>query len=169
MKRSFPAAQLTVACITFLVLTATIMYREGRDGYQATHLLFMPRETWGVDAGRRMLHEEEHHDAVDALQPADKAVRREIVPSSAAYGSPVPQAGGPDGHLTSQSNIQGKAAIHPRAHVPSHEGNTPPLANAQLATSSGSGQFAPVEVLAFCAKVWHDDVPTPPPRAVGTM
>ncbi len=53
--------RLFVACTTFLLLTSAVMHRQDHDGYQATHLFFMPRENWEMDKGRGMLYEEEHY------------------------------------------------------------------------------------------------------------
>src|SRR5438552_3540693 len=72
-RKLFVWARVFTACVTFLLLTMTVMQRADQDGYQATHLFFMPRQSWEMDQGRGMLHEEDYYRDVDA-----QAFAREI-------------------------------------------------------------------------------------------
>jgi hypothetical protein len=57
--------RVALAVVTFLTLTLTVMHREDVDGYQATHLFFMPRKNWEMDQGRGMLYEAEYYSRID--------------------------------------------------------------------------------------------------------
>jgi hypothetical protein len=57
--------RVLLAVVTFLTLTLTVMHREDSDGYQATHLFFIPRRNWEMDQGRGMLYEPEYYSRMD--------------------------------------------------------------------------------------------------------
>ncbi|HET9492760.1 MAG TPA: hypothetical protein VFR15_00850, partial [Chloroflexia bacterium] len=54
-----------LALTTVLLLCATVLHREDHDGFQASHLFFMPRYTWEMDQGRGMLYEEAYYERMD--------------------------------------------------------------------------------------------------------
>ncbi len=68
--KAFLLARVFVAFCTLVTLTATIMHRPDHDGYQGTHLFFMPRKNWEMDEGRGMLYEEEHYRKADLYSAA---------------------------------------------------------------------------------------------------
>ena len=70
-KRAFTFLRLFLACNILVVLTMVVMQREDHDGYQGTHLFFMPRKNWEMDEGRGMLYEEEYYRDVDMELLAD--------------------------------------------------------------------------------------------------
>ena len=57
--------RVVLAVVSFLTLTLTVMHREDADGYQATHLFFMPRRHWEMDNGRGMLYEPAYYSRMD--------------------------------------------------------------------------------------------------------
>jgi hypothetical protein len=65
MNALITAVRLFTAAMLFVVLTITVLERPDHDGYQATHLVFMPRRTWEMDQGRGMLYPESHYTGVD--------------------------------------------------------------------------------------------------------
>lgn len=64
-KQLFTYLRVFTAGMTLLLLTSTVLERPDRDGYQATHLYFMPRRTWEMDYGRGMLYSEDSYSLVD--------------------------------------------------------------------------------------------------------
>jgi hypothetical protein len=54
-----------LALTTVLLLCATVLHREDHDGFQASHLFFMPRYTWEMDHGRGMMYDEAHYERID--------------------------------------------------------------------------------------------------------
>ncbi|MGA7729762.1 MAG: hypothetical protein WCD37_00670 [Chloroflexia bacterium] len=57
--------RVVLALVSFFTLTLTVMHREDADGYQATHLFFMPRRNWEMDHGRGMLYEPHYYSKLD--------------------------------------------------------------------------------------------------------
>jgi hypothetical protein len=54
-----------VAFTTVLLLCATVLHREDADGFQASHLFFMPRGSWEMDHGRGMMYEQAYYERMD--------------------------------------------------------------------------------------------------------
>jgi hypothetical protein len=59
------ALRVTLALVSFFTLTLTVMHRQDADGYQATHLFFMPRRNWEMDQARGMLYEPHYYSRMD--------------------------------------------------------------------------------------------------------
>ena len=54
-----------LALSTVLLLCATVLHRDDADGFQASHLFFMPRHTWEMDHGIGMLYEDAYYQRMD--------------------------------------------------------------------------------------------------------
>jgi hypothetical protein len=91
------------AFTTVLLLCATVLHREDADGFQASHLFFMPRRTWEMDHGRGMMYERAYYERMDMevlaeevygdYGYAERDVEREVeVPAAAEPHEPA----GPD-------------------------------------------------------------------------
>lgn len=64
--------RIFVTFTTAMLVTSTIMYRPDHDGYQGTHLFFMPRESWEMDYGRGKLYEDAYYLGMDRLALAEE-------------------------------------------------------------------------------------------------
>ncbi len=159
-------ARLFIACTTILLLTSTVMQVEDRDGYQATHLLFMPRETWEMDEARGMLHDEEYYREIDLEEFA-----ADVIGIADFRGSDLYQQAESVVNISSRGN--GNWFPHPHAgpvimrrspHSPAPPGNEVPVVQAfHLSTPNAWQPLATLEDSPF-AIAWQADVPSPPPR-----
>ena len=66
-KRFSKLLRLFMAFNILITLAATIMYRPDHDGYQGTHLFFMPRQNWDIDNHRELPFLPEEFRDVDFL------------------------------------------------------------------------------------------------------
>ena len=89
------AGRAYLALSAALFLTVTVPARPDPDGWQASHIVFMPRALWERDEDRGMLHPEAWYEAVErgptpaadadapaAAGPADAAPAPPAVPTS---------------------------------------------------------------------------------------
>jgi hypothetical protein len=163
----FIAARLFMACLTFLMLTITIMQREDPDGYQATHLFFMPRQNWEMDLGREMLFKEEYYRNVDLDALAEEMFGRpasELVNTSNERDE---QAALREYIVEHDSTLTSTHPQSPALHKPSYTS----LAGNQLPTLYTLAAIAPDSIEGFAIdqplmrpSIWQGDTPTPPPR-----
>lgn len=143
-----------------MLLTLVVPHREDHDGYQATHLYFMPRDNWEMDEGRGMLYEEEHYRRVEQLAAAKEF-----------YGEPLRAAdheelqAGQEQYEEWADEARSKGPrIKGKPHVPNLSSNEIPVAALALVGplsyltlfELNSGELSPV--------AWTPDVLTPPPR-----
>jgi hypothetical protein len=134
-NRLFKGARLFVACTTLMLLTATVMEREDQDGYQATHLFFMPRQSWEMDGGRGMLYEEEYYHRMDL-----EALTEETAQSS--HG-PV---------------------LKTTPYTPNPAGTDLPLVHAAGGFAPGRDYVYATEAPPARPHMWQGDTRSPPPR-----
>jgi len=66
-RRFSKLLRLFMAANILVTLAATIMYRPDYDGYQGTHLFFMPRQTWDIDRSPELLFVPAEYKGVDFL------------------------------------------------------------------------------------------------------
>jgi multiple sugar transport system permease protein len=135
------ALRVFMALIIFTTLTMTVMQREDHDGYQATHLFFMPRETWEMDEGRGMLYEEEHYAEVAEAESAGAGYT--------STGSSVGTTGPSVRRAPRTPNLQGN-----QIPVETMRAQPQGLTWRQLPIAQQSERYIP----------WLPEVPTPPPR-----
>ena len=166
-NRLLKGTRLFVACSTLVLLTATVLHREDHDGYQATHLFFMPRQNWEMDGGHRMLYEEEHYQKMDL-----QALAAETFGLPAGVLADTPGEGG-----YQQEHGLSPCSIPDRLFIPSHgpflEG-TPythnldepgaPVAFAASGSALGPDYLYDAEAPPVRPHVWQGDVRSPPPR-----
>jgi hypothetical protein len=87
-RRLLAITRLFVAVTTLMLLTATVWHQPDHDGYQGTHLFFMPRSNWEMDEGRGMLYDEEHYRGMDLLRNyGEGAFEREYEEEEGYYES----------------------------------------------------------------------------------
>lgn len=154
----FIGARLIVACTTLVLLTVTILQRQDGDGYQATHLFFMPRNTWEMDQGRAMLYDEEHYHEMDLRAAAAEFPGRH---TQATLLSPEErERGGLTDNAPSPS-----PALHRLPYAPGLAGNQIPLIYGLEALAPDSGRYWTLGEPAPRPTTWKGDIPSPPPRA----
>jgi hypothetical protein len=134
-RRLFLRAQVLLLCATLVLLTITVLQRPDHDGYQATHLFFVPRENWEMDFGRGMFHEKELYERMDAYQ------------SVTADGA----------------QFQGLTITH-RSPQSAQGFNGILLAFTFMLPLFASRQLSILVEATTRPDVWQDDVPSPPPR-----
>jgi hypothetical protein len=78
-----------LALTTVLLLCATVLHREDHDGFQASHLFFMPRYTWEMDHGRGMMYEEAYYERMD-LEVLAREVYGSYSPREHEYAERAP-------------------------------------------------------------------------------
>lgn len=172
-SKLFIAARLFVACTTFMLLTITVMQREDHDGYQATHLFFMPRENWEMDEGREMLYEEEYYTRMDLPAVAKDAYGQPDVESVGAryereHGSSFAERNYSQDSAHSGSGHTHGAALHRAPHMPGFEGNELPLVFTLAAITPDSNESFAGGGPLMNSSIWQGDVPSPPPRKYST-
>lgn len=140
-----------LACATFLLLTVTVMQRGDHDGYQATHLFFMPRSTWEMDAGRGMLYSEDHYATSD-LRDLTGLSDPDMAPSDAGAEA--------DRHPVPGPTVRRSTA------VPDPSGNEIPVAATLDGPAPAGGLVSVGEPQIVAPHSRQDDPPTPPPRAL---
>ena len=143
VRRLFLTARIFLICATLVLLTITVLQRPDHDGYQSTHLFFMPRETWEMDFGRGMLHTKEHYRQMDVYQTV-----AELHGPQKANGVHLQ---GPTVTRTPTESAHGVNGIF--------------LAFVAIAFLSPSKQTSIFEEVAIRPDTWKDDVPSPPPRS----
>lgn len=143
-----------MALSTFLLLTVTVLQTDDRDGYQATHLFFMPRDNWEMDLGQGMLFDEEHYQAVDL-----EIVREE------AYGPEGDIDAGSAGVLTGISTPRHGSFLKRTPSAPGQAGSEVPVTQLSQASPLDRLVEHPVVSDAPCIyDPWLGDTPSPPPR-----
>ena len=157
--RLFIGARLVVACTTLVLLTITVLQRQDGDGYQATHLFFMPRNTWEMDQGREMLYEEEHYRDMDWQALAGELYSRPTA------GTPASPDEGERNGLTDKAQSQ-SPAFHKLPYVPGLAGNHLPLIYSLEALVPDSGRYSAIGAPVPRPTTWKGDIPSPPPRAL---
>ncbi|MDQ6741125.1 MAG: hypothetical protein M3021_12405 [Actinomycetota bacterium] len=150
-KRTGSALHGLLAYTTFLLLTVTVMQRGDHDGYQATHLFFMPRSTWEMDAGRGMLYSEDHY------APSDL---RDLTGLSDPDTASSDAGAGADRHLVPGPTVRRSTA------VPDPSGNEIPVAATLDGPAPADGLVSVVEPRVIALHSQQDDPPTPPPRTL---
>jgi hypothetical protein len=75
-KRLEAPVRIFLALTTLLLLSATVLHRDDADGFQASHLFFMPRHTWEMDHGRGMMYEEAYYERMDLEVLAEEVYGR---------------------------------------------------------------------------------------------
>jgi hypothetical protein len=160
--------QVFTTCATFLLLTATVMQRADDDGFQATHLFFMPRRAWEMDEGRGMLHEEEYYREIDERVTLEEIYgfdaefleqieeRQEYKEEAALAGSSRPEQDA----LENSHKMQVRRTPRPR---PFPSRGMPALALME-AYCRVTVQVVALEQPPVSQTSWHPDVPSPPPR-----
>ncbi|HYP40766.1 MAG TPA: hypothetical protein VEX13_10445 [Chloroflexia bacterium] len=182
-KRLNGAARIFTACITVMLLGATVMYRADHDGYQGTHLFFMPRKNWEMDFGRGMLYEEEHYRGMDLRAIAEEVYGKEIAGEMEEESAKREQDHyearyeeydeyeeyeeyeeyGEHDTWADYSNHDGPI-LRRMPHAPNLDGNTIPLAGLLSSLLANYGQPFSVRDTVDRPHNWLDDPPTPPPR-----
>lgn len=164
VRFSLVVVRLFMACTTFLLLTITVLQTEDPDGYQATHLFFMPRSTWEMDGGVAMLYAREQSKQAEPGQlgawSAGPAVDQGERTAAVVSGPPV--------SVTSYSYGR-YGQLSPRIQESSSPNNAwgnqvfvsysieiPPPVSVHYDVDSGA---SPVP------GTWRADIPTPPPRS----
>jgi hypothetical protein len=168
----FIFARLFTACAALLLLTATVLERNDPDGYQATHLFFMPRQNWEMDLGLGMLHDPDYYTAMDRQALA--------VEDTDATFTPAPQS---SPNLTSGQTATYYLLAERSFTSPNPErvtvsragvfanlaGNTIPLEQTGADYSWELGQVFLLLFVALSLTIWLGDIPTPPPRRLPMM
>lgn len=164
------AARGFIAAATLILLTATVMYQPDRDGYQGTHLFFMPRESWEMDAGRGMLHGPDYYEAIDAeianeerYGESSKSAEYEYrdYAEQVKHESALVTTGGAD----SQQDQAGARSVIGKDHNSYRDSSNAIhvlLTASAPQTATGGLHRLPVIIGHPCA--WSPDVPSPPPR-----
>lgn len=172
--KAFLLARVFVACCTLVTLTATIMHRPDHDGYQGTHLFFMPRKNWEMDEGRGMLYEEEHYRRADlytaaaelygeeALEDFEGELDREREEEYKEYEEEYAKYR-EDYNDSGSGEIAGPA-FRKMPHQPNLSGNEIPLAYGLVIKIPDSEQYLEIERRPIRPTVWRGKTPTPPPR-----
>jgi len=143
------------------------MQRQDRDGYQATHLFFMPRETWEMDEGKGMLHEPEYYYNVDTeiLVEEELGNYYEYQQHSSQDYSSAKAAKSSLIELRSNHNTDSHAPTLVASHnVPNLNGNEIPVGYTGADNLSGMSQSILVLFTIVPLVMWLGDIPTPPPR-----
>jgi len=175
--KAFLIARVFVACCTLVTLTATIMHRPDHDGYQGTHLFFMPRKNWEMDEGRGMLYEEEHYRRADLYTAAaelygeeslegfegelDREREEEYKEESEEYEEYEEYQ---EDYEESGSEETAGPAFRKAPHHPNLSGNEIPLAYGLVIEIPGTEQYLANERSLIRPTVWRSKTPTPPPR-----
>lgn len=177
--------RLFVVFTTVMLLTSTIMYRPDHDGYQATHLFFMPRESWEMDGGRGMLYEESHYLDMDLRVlaaetyglPSTEEGERGWDHKEYEWGNPA-TAGQ---NLASEEQAEHRAyteasdvwhgpthgpVLRKMPHAPNLTGNTIPLLNPVEALAADHMSLVLSAELVSFPIPWEGSIPTPPPRSM---
>jgi hypothetical protein len=181
-RRAFTFLRLFLACNLFVVLTMVVMQREDHDGYQGTHLFFMPRKNWEMDEGRGMLYEEEYYRDVDMELLADELnAEYESAWEREPEGeeSLAAHAGDEEeyeyeyeyedyGEYSSREGDNTSAASGPTVRRTPHErnyrDNDIPLSPVLLLRVDEAAIHLSLERQSLEPVAWQGDVPTPPPR-----
>jgi len=164
----FATVRIFVISTTLLLLTITVMQSEDPDGYQATHLVFMPRNIWEMDDGRGMLHDPDYYNSIDneaydswsgwyqgMLRQAAKANREDLKSSSV--------------HSVLSLNLSVVSSRHHptlRHNMPLSglAGNQIPLGYTPIPKETNTTQWFVYEAYSSLPMVWWADTLTPPPR-----
>jgi len=143
------------------------MQREDRDGYQATHLFFMPRENWEIDEGKGMLHEPEYYRDVDV-----EVLVEEELGNYYSYDEHLPV--GTSGLQTAESHLatirdasnanSHKPTLSAARSVPNLSGNEIPVQQTGTNDLRGMNQSVIMLLTIVPLTIWVGDTPTPPPR-----
>lgn len=172
----FAATRVFMACVTFLLLTMTVMQRVDRDGYQATHLFFMPRENWEMDEGRGMLHEEEYYRDIDAQVLAEETygwegeahrqnVRQDADQEAQVSSSYSQKVYSPGEHERWQGTYHSQSsALRRTPYLPNFSSNEIPVAGFYEVLLPGDDQLSNSGEPSFHFVAWQPDIPSPPPR-----
>ena len=165
--RLFIFARLFTACAALLLLTVTVMQRDDRDGYQATHLFFMPRENWEIDEGRGMLHEPEYYRDVDVEVLVEEELGNYYsYDQHSAANSPASRAAESElSALRVVSNANSHNPILTAARsIPNLSGNEIPVQQTGTNHLWGPDQSVIMLLTIVPLTIWVGDTPTPPPR-----
>lgn len=184
-QRLHRALCVWVALAVFSLLTATVWYKEDHDGYQGTHLFFMPRKTWERDEGRGMLYKEEHYRRIDRALAVEELFgpgaryeeyeeygeyeeyeeeyeeykEEEYEEYEAEYEVETTVSS-----QNPQSAYTPSPALRKSRHVPPPPGNEMPV-NVTVQAVFPQTKPIPTPDLAPSPPIaWVGDVPTPPPR-----
>ena len=170
----FLFARVFVACCTLVTLTATIMYRPDHDGYQGTHLFFMPRKNWEMDEGRGMLYEEEHYRRADLYTAAAELYGEERLEGFEVEADSEREESYKEyeeeyeeyreDYSTSGSEEIAGPAFRKAPHHPNLSGNEIPLAYGLVIKIPDTEQFLTIERKVMRPTIWRGKTPTPPPR-----
>jgi hypothetical protein len=160
------AGRTYLALSATLFLTVTVPARPDPDGWQASHLVFMPRALWERDEDRGMLHAEAWYDALErgpapALDPDAPAA------AGPAGAAPAPLLDPTGGLLRYRPGAGRPGAILAAGHGPGD--------GAPAATAVALRAFPPPPAPAGSAGPSPDGIaghgccppapPVPPPRA----
>ena len=173
--RTVRCVRVFVAFCTFLSLTITVFHREDHDGYQATHLFFMPRRNWEMDQGRGMLYEEEHYLGLERGALAEQLTGRSIrdyeeyeeyerYEEFEEYEK-YEEYEAAEREGTSSDFYTDGPALKKRPHSPNMQGNQIPVDSGELEFPIISWQADPPPIEAVGPVEWQGDTVTPPPRA----
>lgn len=167
-RRLLAITRLFVAVTTLMLLTATVWHQPDHDGYQGTHLFFMPRSNWEMDEGRGMLYDEEHYRGMDLLRNyGEGAFEREYEEEEGYYESiPAYEEGdeGEYGEIPIDDELSGPA-FRRMPHTPRMPENQLPSDCHIEALIFYFGQPVMVEPLVVRSHSWRGEVSTPPPRS----
>ncbi len=163
----FIYARLFTACAALLLLTSTVLQRNDPDGYQATHLFFMPRQTWEMDGGVGMLHDPDYYASMDmaaiAVQEPDS-----IYQANRAAAPNLDSAHGAQPYLVSQINssnaISQREGLSKSGPLLNFFGNTIPVEQIGATYSWELSQSFMLLLTVIALTIWLGDIPTPPPR-----
>jgi hypothetical protein len=163
----FIYARLFTACAALLLLTSTVLQHDDPDGYQATHLFFMPRQSWEMDGGVGMLHEPDYYTSIDraalTMQDPESTYQtdQEASPNlSSDHGAQASLVSQID---TSNTNSQ-KTGVSKSRPLLNYYGTTIPVEQIGAAYSWELGQAFMLLLTVIALTIWLGDIPTPPPR-----
>ena len=168
-RKLFAVVQVLTSCVTFLLLTATVMPRPDEDGYQGIHLFFMPRLNWEMDEGRGMLHEEEYYREIDEHEMLEEVYGRDV-DSLEEYDDEEPSVDTASERDYERGGYHSdKLMLRGTPHRQSFSSNEMPAVKPFDASLTGAHLVAMSREPSIYMMGWQPDVPSPPPRITRSL